>query len=236
MIDRDEKAEKIIGKTQILERHDKTDVGRIIQHIAFIKGYDITVKQGIEIWEAYSEWMMGSFVIFDFENFDKVWSVIEPYFVEIEDKDYYDEIRKYQEDDNDYYIKFAMSQRKPTFGTRAQQKMDIVYIKQLREKTGAPLMKCKQAFYEAEKNIDKAVDLLINDERFSGIQRLVYHKPIERQDLVKKAIKVLVHQDIEKLSVLSGCDMDLSTRIFYEVNGDFDEALKILRCIGDKNE
>lgn len=55
-----------------------------------------------------------------------------------------------------------------------------IMIKKLREETGLPLMKCKQAFHDADADYDKALKLIKDDDegRYSGVQRLVTRKPI----------------------------------------------------------
>lgn len=70
-------------------------------------------------------------------------------------------------------------------------------------------MKCKHALYDADCNSDEALKLIKNDDdgRYSGVQRLVYHKPINNEsEEIKMCEKEVTKKQCCGQSMRGKCD------------------------------
>lgn len=52
----------------------------IIRHVAFLNGYDITIKEATDVWSEYSDSIYCNFACHNMTDFDSIWNCIKPCF------------------------------------------------------------------------------------------------------------------------------------------------------------
>lgn len=90
---------------------------RVVQYVAYLKGFDITLKEAAKVWEEYSGTVFASFLdaALPFDNgsekgINRIWSGISQYFPEVDVEDV-ECIRTY-ENNSDSKIEFIVTDRR----------------------------------------------------------------------------------------------------------------------------
>jgi len=87
---------------------------RIIQYVAMLHGYDITLLNAEDIWESYSDKVSASWLMWNMKDLDGIWDCIKDYFInlyakELKDDEYYD--YKYDYSQEEYQIDFVITRK-----------------------------------------------------------------------------------------------------------------------------
>lgn len=72
---------------------------KILQHICFLHGYDITLREAENLWSKYSSDFCAGWLINDWKDFDTTWKRIRYLFKEVVTEEEFEENLKEQEND-----------------------------------------------------------------------------------------------------------------------------------------